>query len=76
MEITKNHLIELIRHIDVGVSQMSDKLQAQEQEIQELRMQNQALKDSNKATLDQIKQYIKELEEIRNHYVDSNNKSK
>ena len=76
MEITKNHLIELIRNIDVGVSQMSDKLQAQEQEIQELRLQNQALKDSNRATLDQIKQYIKELEEIRNHYVDSNNKGK
>jgi predicted DNA-binding protein YlxM (UPF0122 family) len=76
MEITKKALIDLIKKIDSGIEEMSNKLQKQEQEIKDMQLQNQSLKENNRATLEQIKEYIKELEKIRSHYVDSNNQSK
>jgi predicted DNA-binding protein YlxM (UPF0122 family) len=76
MEITKKALIDLIKKIDAGIEEMSNKLQKQEQEIKDMQLQNQSLKENNRATLEQIKEYIKELEKIRSHYVDSNNQSK
>lgn len=76
MEITKKTLIDLIKKIDLGIGEMSNKLQKQEQEIKEMQLQNQSLKENNRATLEQIKEYIKELEKIRSHYVDNNNQSK
>lgn len=76
MEIAKKTLIDLIKKIDLGIEEMSNKLQKQEQEIKDMQLQNQSLKENNRATLEQIKEYIKELEKIRSHYVDSNNPSK
>lgn len=76
MEITKKTLIDLIKKIDLGIEEMSNKLQKQEQEIKDMQLQNQSFKENNRATLEQIKEYIKELEKIRSHYVDNNNQSK
>ena len=76
MEITKKTLIDLIKKIDSGIEEMSNKLNKHEQEIRDMQLQNQSLKENNRATLEQIKEYIKELEKIRSHYVDNNNQSK
>lgn len=75
MKITEQSLIDLIKKIDLGAQEMSQKLEQQEDEIREIKLENQRLKENNQATLEQIKEYIKELEKIRSHYVDSNNHS-
>ena len=74
MEITKKNLIDLINEIGESIDRLNIKLAKQETLIEELRFQNEKLKQSNHDTLDQIKEYIEELERIKSHYVDSNNK--
>jgi predicted RNase H-like nuclease (RuvC/YqgF family) len=73
MKITKKNLIDLIHEINDNIDGLNKKLMKQESVIQNLKAQNESLKQSNHDTLDQIKEYIKELEQIRSHYVDSNN---
>ena len=73
MEITKKNLIDLINEIGENIDRLSVKLAKQEGVIEDLKSQNEKLKQSNHDTLDQIKEYIEELEQIRSHYVDSNN---
>jgi len=73
MKITKQQLIDTIHQIGNKVDDLVVKSAKQEKQIIELKLQNDELKKSNQATLDQIKEYIQELEQIRNHYVDSNN---
>ncbi len=76
MEITKSNLLEIIEEISSKIDNMNMKLQKQEQFIQELKEKNEILKQNNQATLEQITEYIQELEQIRNHYVDSNDKNR
>ncbi len=73
MEITKQQLIEIIREIGEKTEKLVADSARQSQQIEDLKSQNEDLKKSNQATLDQIKEYIQELEQIRSHYVDSNN---
>jgi len=73
MEITKQQLIEIIREIGEKTEKLVVNSARQSQQIEDLKSQNEDLKKSNQATLDQIKEYIQELEQIRSHYVDSNN---
>jgi len=73
-EVTKKNLIDLIHKISENVDRLNAKLAKQENVINDLKSQNEKLKQNNHATLDQIKAYIEELEQIRSHYVDSNNK--
>ena len=73
MEITKKNLIDLINEIGENIDRLNVRLAKQEDIIKDLRSQNEKLKQSNHDTLDQIKEYIEELEQIRSHYVDSNN---
>jgi predicted nucleic acid-binding Zn-ribbon protein len=73
MEITKQQLIDTIHHIGDKIDEMLVKSAKQEKKIMDLQSQNKELKKNNQATLDQIKEYIQELEQIRNHYVDSHN---
>jgi predicted RNase H-like nuclease (RuvC/YqgF family) len=75
MEITKKHLIDVIHEIRQNIDQLKTKIQKQAQIIEDLKLQNMQLKKNNSDTLDHIKQYIEELEQIRSRYVDSNNKS-
>lgn len=76
MEVTKKQLIDIIQEIGHRVDRLMDEVAKQDQQITELKSQNQELKKSNQATLDQIKEYIQELKQIRTHYVDSNNNAK
>lgn len=76
IEVTKQSLIDVIKQINTGVDNLKKELQEKNKEIEELKSNNQHLKQSNKSTLDQIRQYIQELEKIRTHYVDSNNHPK
>ena len=73
MEITKKNLIDLINEIGENVDKLNAKLAKQEGFIEDLKSQNEKLKKNNHETLDQIKEYIEELEQIRSQYVDSNN---
>ncbi|GAB4162249.1 MAG: hypothetical protein Tsb006_0240 [Rickettsiaceae bacterium] len=65
--------MDLIDQIDSKVENLLAKLEKQEQVIADLQPRNEALKQNNQKTLDQIKEYIQELEQIRSYYVDSNN---
>lgn len=73
MEITKKNLIDLINEIGENIDRLNAKLAKQEGFIENLKSQNEKLKQNNHETLDQIKEYIEELEQIRSQYVDSNN---
>lgn len=74
MEITKKKLIDLIHEISENVDKLNAKLAKQENVINDLKSENEKLKQNSQTALDQIKEYIEELEQIRSHYVDSNNK--
>jgi len=76
MEVDKKALIHLIKQINSNVDKLIFELNVKDKQIEELKIQNQELKNNSATILNQIKEYIKELEEIRNHYVDSNNNSK
>jgi len=73
IEVTKRDLFDLIHQTDRKIDELLNKLSKQEQMISDLEAQNNDLKRNNQTTLSQIKEYIQELEQIRNHYVDSNN---
>ena len=75
MEVTKYDLFDLIHQTDRKIDELLNKISKQEQRILDLETQNNDLKRGNQETLSKIKEYIKELEQIRNHYVDSNNSS-
>lgn len=74
MEVTKQNLIDLIHEISENVDKLNAKLAKQEKILNDLKSENERLKQNNQTVLDQIKEYIEELEQIRSHYVDSNNK--
>ena len=76
MEVDKKALIYLIKQINTNVDKLVFELNIKDKQIENLKIQNQELKNTSATILNQIKEYIKELEEIRNHYVDSNNNSK
>ncbi|MEA0970773.1 hypothetical protein Megvenef_00742 [Candidatus Megaera venefica] len=73
IEVTKKDLFDLIHQTGRKIDELLTKLSKQEQVIADLEAQNNELKRNNQTTLSQIKEYIQELEQIRNHYVDSNN---
>jgi len=73
IEITKKDLFDLIHQTGRKIDELLNKRSKQEQVIADLEAQNNELKRNNQTTLSQIKEYIQELEQIRNHYVDSNN---
>ncbi len=73
MNLTKKILLDLIKKIGEDITKLKEDLQNKDYQIEELKLQNQQLKANNLATLDQIQNYIKELEQIKTHYVDNNN---
>lgn len=73
---TKQSLINLINQIDDKIENLLTKINTQQQTIKELESQNEHLKRNNQKTLDQIKEYIRELEQIRAHYVNSHDNDK
>ncbi len=76
MKVDNKALIYLIKQINRSVDKLIFELNLKDKQIEDLKIQNQELKNSSAVILNQIKEYIKELEQIRNHYVDSNNNSK
>lgn len=73
MTITKQQLIDTIYEIGNRIDRLVEKSANYEKQIDNLTLQNAELKKQNQATLDQVKEYVQELETIRNHYVNSNN---
>jgi predicted RNase H-like nuclease (RuvC/YqgF family) len=72
METKTQELIDNIRKIGNKIDDLTSKLLKQELQIENLKIQNEVLTKNNQSTIDQIKEYLKELEQIRNHYVNSN----
>ena len=66
-------ILDTTKYLVNSIQRRKVKISKQEQRILDLETQNNDLKRGNQETLSQIKEYIQELEQIRNHYVDSNN---
>jgi len=73
MEITKRNLVDLINNMGDNIDKLKVKLIKQARVIEDLKFQNEKLKQSNNDIFAQIKKYIEELEQIRRHHVNSNN---
>ena len=76
MKVTNDLLHELTKQVDEAVESLLIKLRVQEVEINHLKEDNKRLKDGYIQLVEEIKQYIIELEQIKSHYVDSNHNSK
>jgi cell division protein ZapA (FtsZ GTPase activity inhibitor) len=66
IEVTKKDLFDLIHQTGRKIDELLNKLSKQEKVIADLEAQNNELKHNNQTTLSQIKEYIQELEQIRN----------
>lgn len=75
MKVTTSYLNDLTTKIEGKIDQMLAKLRQQDKLIISLKAKNAELERNNEKTLDQIKEYIKELEQIRAYYVNNNNNS-
>ena len=73
MTITKQQLINTIHHIRDNVDKVMTRLSNQNKQIIELKSSNAKLKQINQNTAERINEYVKELEQIRKYYADSNN---
>ena len=76
VEVDKNTLISLIKKISKNVDKLIFEINLKDKQITNLKIQNQELKNSSTILLNQIKDYIKELEQKRSHYVNNNNNPK
>lgn len=74
--ITKQHIQDQIKELERKTESLLSKLQQQNRLISELKQKNADLEQGNRKTLLQIKEYVKELEQIRAYYVSNNDKSK
>ena len=72
-KIRKQKLIDIIRVIGDRIDILLDKSAKQNIYIEELQIQNANLQKINEKTIDEIKEYIKELAKIRKYYVENNN---
>jgi hypothetical protein len=76
MKETNNLLNALTKQVDDAVESLLIKLESQDAEIIHLKRDNERLKNDYIRLVEEIKQYIIELEQIKSHYVDSNHNSK
>ena len=76
MKETNNLLSALTKQVDDAVESLLIKLESQNVEIVRLKSDNERLKSDYIRLVEEIKQYIIELEQIKSHYVDSNHNSK
>lgn len=75
MKITKQHLNSLIQELEEKIDVLFTTSRKQAELIKTLQKRNSELESNNNKTLEQIKDHVKELEQIRNYYVSSNNNS-
>ena len=73
MKVTMPHLNNLTTKIESKVDELLLKHEQQGKMIATLKEKNAELERNNEKTLEQIKEYIKELEQIRAYYVNNNN---
>ena len=76
MKETNNLLSALTKQVDDAVESLLIKLESQNVEIVRLKSDNERLKSDYIRLVEEIKQYIIELEQIKSHYVDSNHNFK
>ena len=76
MKVTKQHLSNLIQELEEKIDILFATSGKQAELIKTLQKRNSDLESNNNKTLEQIKDYVKELEQIRNYYVSSNDNSK
>lgn len=71
-----NNIIASIQSLDKGLEKLLERRSALESEVQALKSQNEELKQRIKIIHSEMEIYIKELKEIREYYVSSNNNAK
>jgi hypothetical protein len=76
MKVTKQYLSGLIQELEEKIDILFATSGKQAELIKTLQKRNSDLESNNNKTLEQIKDYVKELEQIRNYYVSSNDNSK
>lgn len=75
MTTTKQSLNDIILSINSHIEDLRDQAKKKDQKIQELQKDNELLKQNSKQILSQINGYLSELEEIKDYYANSINKS-
>lgn len=76
MKITQDLLFDLTKSVDEAVDSLIFKINKQEQELIQLKDQNKLLKSNYAQLLLEIEEYVTQLEQIKNNYVDSNHNNK
>lgn len=76
MKITSESIITQIVNIERIIDNLLDKHKFQENEISLLKIENKRLRENYAKTLEEIQEYVKQLEQIKSHYVNSNNNIK
>lgn len=76
MKITSKSIIQQIIDIESVIENMMHKIEFQQKEINLLKVENKSLKENYTKTLQEIQEYIKQLEQIKNHYVNSYHNAK
>ena len=74
MKVTQNDIVKLIHKIGKKMDDLIHQAEDLQQTIDELQAQNDTLIHTNKNIQDEILEHIKELEQIKDFYVNSNNK--
>jgi peptide subunit release factor 1 (eRF1) len=75
MEIMEKPLLDMVRQVSEGVDNLQAALADRDAEITELKQMVEDLKVKHEDSLDQIKLYIKELEQIKANHAHSNDHS-
>ena len=73
---TKQSISNIILNINNHIESLLNQSKEKDQKIQELQKDNKLLKQNSEQILNQINGYLSELEEIKDYYVNSINKSR
>lgn len=73
MYVSRDDLIGLIYETGCKIDKILDQRKKDQQIIADLNSENINLTSKNLIMVNQLKNYIQELEKIRTHYVNSNN---
>ncbi|MGI4775599.1 MAG: hypothetical protein ACRYE9_01515 [Janthinobacterium lividum] len=76
MKITKDLLFNLTKRVDEAVDSLMARIDEQEQELIELKNENESLKNNYAQVLLEIEEYVTQLEQIKSNYVYSNHNNK
>jgi regulator of replication initiation timing len=72
MIANRKTITDLIRTINQRTEYLVQQVGKLQEELISLKAENKVLQQNNQVTFERMKEYIKELEQIKNRYVNSN----